>query len=361
MRAAVSREGAAAPAIERVELEAPRAGEVLVRIEACGICHTDIKVHGRPGPKPIVLGHEGAGVVERLGPGVTELQVGQRVVIGASFCGRCPSCRRGATSYCREAMARSFGGLRPDGTTPLSQNGAPIHGSFFGQSSLAEYALVEPQAAIPAPADIPLETLAPLGCGVLTGAGAVLCALKVAPGQSLAVFGVGAVGLSAVMAAGVAGAAEIVAVDRVRSRLTLALELGATQALHPDDVDLVPTIRELTGGGADFTFNTTPSPAVFEQALACLGIQGVAGFVAPPEAPWTPDMMLLMAGGRAVRGIIGGDATPSLFIPMLIDYFRRGRFPFDRLIRHYEFDQIADAFRDADAGETIKPVMRIGA
>lgn len=360
MHAAVSRDGAATPALEEVRLEDPRAGEARIRIVACGICHTDVKVHARPGPKPIVLGHEGAGVVEQVGPGVTELQPGDHVVIGANFCGRCPTCRRGYTSYCQEMLQRNFGGARPDGSTPLSQDGAPIHGRFFGQSSFARYALIDARSAVRVPPDLPLPTLAPLGCGVVTGAGAVLRALRVAPGQSLAVFGTGAVGLSAVMAAALAGAAEIIAVDVVRPRLQLAAELGATATLHPDDGDVVAAIRELTGGGADFTFNTTSSAAVYEQAAACLAIRGTAGFVAPPDDPWTPNLPLLMAGGQAVRGIIGGDANPQLFVPLLIDFFRRGRFPLDRLICTYDFADFAAAFQDAERGAAIKPVLTMG-
>lgn len=357
MQAAVSREGAPAPTLQAVQLEEPRAGEARVRIVACGICHTDVKVHARPGPKPIVLGHEGAGIVEQVGLGVTGLAPGDHVVIGANFCGRCPTCRQGYTSYCREMLQRNFGGARPDGTSPLSQDGVPIHGRFFGQSSFAQYALIDARAAVPVPADIPLATLAPLGCGVVTGAGAVLRALRVGPGQSLAVFGTGAVGLSAVMAAAIAGAAPIIAVDVARPRLELAVQLGATTALHPADGDVLAGIRELTGGGADFTFNTTSSAAVYEQAAACLGIRGVAGFVAPPDEPWMPDLAGLMAGGRAVRGIVGGDANPQLFVPMLIDYFRRGRFPLDRLISTYDFAAFGDAFADAQRGAAIKPVL----
>lgn len=359
MSATVTREGAAAPVLEEVQIEAPRAGEARVRIAACGICHTDVKVHRRPGPKPIVLGHEGAGIVEEVGAGVTEITPGDHVVIGANFCGRCPTCRRGYTSYCREMLQRNFGGARPDGSTPLSQRGTPIHGRFFGQSSFAQYALIDARAAVRVPRDISLSTLAPLGCGVVTGAGAVLRALRVAPGESLAVFGAGAVGLSAVMAAALAGTAPIIAVDVARPRLELARELGATATLHPDDGDVVAAIQDLTGGGADFTFNTTASPAVYDQAALSLGIRGTAAYVAPPEEPWTPNLTVLMAGGRAVRGIIGGDANPQLFVPMLIDCFRRGRFPLDRLIRTYDFADFDIAFGDAVSGAAIKPVLTI--
>jgi aryl-alcohol dehydrogenase len=360
MQAAVSREGVDVPRLEAVELEEPRADEALIRIVACGICHTDAKVHRRPGPKPIVLGHEGAGVVQRVGSAVRDLAVGDHVVLGANFCGRCATCRRGETPYCAEAMPRNFGGSRPDGTTPISQDGVPVHGRFFGQSSFAQYALVDALQAVPVPADLPLTTLAPLGCGVVTGAGSVLCELRVGPGQSLVVFGAGAVGLSAIMAAALAGASQIIAVDLVGSRLEVARELGATAILHPADGDVVEAIRELTRGGADFSFNTTPAAAVYEQAIACLGLRGVAGYVAPAEEPWTPNLLEMMAGGRSLRGIIGGTGTPRMLVPLLIDELRRGRFPLERLIRTYDFAGIADAFHDAERGETIKPVLTIG-
>lgn len=357
IQAAVSREQASIPTLEAVQLEPPRPGEALIRLQACGICHTDVKVHDRPGPKPIVLGHEGAGIVEAVGAGTYRLSVGDRVVIGANYCGSCNTCRRGYPSYCEQMLQRNFGGGRPDGSSPLSQDGAPIHGRFFGQSSFAQYALIDAHAAVRVPDDIPLSTLAPLGCGVVTGAGAVLRALRVAPGQSLAVFGTGAVGLSAVMAAAIAGAAQIIAIDVARERLELAHELGATATLHPDDGDVVAAIRELTRGGVDFTFNTTSSAAVYAQATDCLAIRGTAGYVAPPEDPWTPNLPALMAGGRCVRGIIGGDADPQLFVPLLIDYHRRGRFPLERLIETYDFSDFARAFADAERGAVIKPVL----
>ena len=360
-RAAVSRQGAAYPELEMVEVEEPRAGEILVRIVATGICHTDVSVHGGygPSPKPIVLGHEGAGIIEQVGAGVTTLAPGDRVVLSSNACGRCPSCRAGAPTYCYESMPRNFGGLRPDGTSPLSQDGRLVHGRFFGQSSFSEYSLADASAAVEVPGDLPLESLGPLGCGVHTGAGAVIYSLRVGPGQSLAVFGVGSVGLSAVMAARLVGAARIVAVDVVPSRLALAADLGATATIDASIDDPVAKIHELTTHGVDFSLNTTGAPAVFTQSVAVLAAQGVAGFVTNPRGDWMPEMPRLLIGGRSLRGIVGGDADPRAFIPLLMDYHRQGRFPFDRLIRFYEFEQIAQAFADSESGETIKPVLRM--
>jgi aryl-alcohol dehydrogenase len=359
IRAAVTREGAPHPAIESVDLEEPRSGEILVRLVASGICHTDIKVHSRPGPKPIVLGHEGAGIVERVGAGVTRLAEGDHVVLSVNFCGECANCRRNEHSYCYEMLARNFGGLRPDGSSPLSKDGTLVHARFFGQSSFSTYTLADDRSAVKVPEDIPLELLGPLGCGVQTGAGAVINSLKIATGNSLAVFGTGGVGLSAVMAARLVGASRIIAIDIIPARLALAKELGATDVIDPSKEDPVARIRELTGFGVNFAFNTTTAANVFTQSLACLAPRGVAGFVAAPREPWAPEMFHILSGGRTLRGILGGDSTPGLFIPMLIDYYRQGRFPFDRLIRYYPFEEIARAFQDCERGIAIKPVLKM--
>jgi aryl-alcohol dehydrogenase len=359
IQAAVLREGAPHPSVETVDIEDPRAGEILVRIVAAGVCHTDIAMQWRGSPKPIVLGHEGAGIVERVGAHVFALKPGDHVVLSSNFCGHCPACLRNAHTYCYELMPRNFGGLRMDGTSSLSQDGKLIYGRFFGQSSFATYALADERSAVKVPDDLPLDILGPLGCGVQTGAGAVINSFKVTPGRSIAVFGAGSVGLSAVMAARLAGAARIIAVDVVPARLALAKELGATDVLDASAVDPVAAILERMPYGVDFSLNTTSVPAVYAQAIACLGQQGTAGFVTAPRGDFAPDMSELLGGGKSLRGIIGGDSTPRLFIPQLIDYFRQGRFPFDRLIRFYPFEGIAEAFEDSKAGRTVKPVLRM--
>jgi aryl-alcohol dehydrogenase len=371
IQAAVSRDAARVPEIETLDIEEPRQGEILVRIVATGVCHTDINVHERDrSPKPIVLGHEGAGIVERVGSQVTRLAPGDPVILSANFCGECPSCRQNAHSYCYEVMPRNFGGR--------------INARFFGQSSFATYALADERSAVKAPADLPLEIMGPLACGVMTGAGAVINSLQVRPGQSIAIFGTGAVGLSAVMAAKIVGATRIIAIDVVPARLALALELGATDVIdvsaggasagHAAVRDAstgntsvgqaatgnaVQLIKELTRHGVDFTFNTTRSPAIFTQAMESLAPRGVAGFVGAPFTPWTPDMFQILSGGRTLRGIIGGDSSPGSFIPLLIEYYRQGRLPFDRLIRFYPFQEIAQAFADCEHGTTVKAVLRM--
>jgi aryl-alcohol dehydrogenase len=258
-------------------------------------------------------------------------------------------------------MPMSFGGKRLDGSTALSCDGHPVHSHFFGQSSFATYSIVPERTAVKVDKDLPLEKLGPLGCGVITGAGAVIEALKVKANDTLAIFGVGGVGLSAVMAARLIGARRIVAIDLNRDRLELARELGATDTIVADGDEVVQQIRAITGRGVDFSFNTTTVPAVHSMALECLAMNGTAGFVAAPRGDWTPKMFAMLAGGRQLRGILGGDANPRTFIPMMIDYWRQGRFPFDRLIQTYAFDQIGQAFHDIEESKVIKPVLLVSA
>jgi len=207
--------------------------------------------------------------------------------------------------------------------------------------------------------DVPLEILGPLGCGVITGSGAVIEALKVRTGDSIAVFGTGGVGLSAIMAARLVGASKIIAIDIVPSRLQLAMELGATHTINASDGDVVQRIRALSPGGVSYTLNTTNTPEIYTQALECLATRGTAGYVTAPRGEWKPPMFPMLAGGKKLQAILGGDAAPQFFIPMLIDYYRQGRLPFDRLIRFYRFEDIGAAFHDMHSGDTIKPVLRM--
>jgi aryl-alcohol dehydrogenase len=255
-------------------------------------------------------------------------------------------------------MPLCFGGQRLDGSTSLD-NGK-VHSHFFGQSSFASHCLVPQRTAVKMDKDLPLEKLGPLGCGVVTGAGAVIEALKVDYGDTIAVFGTGGVGLSAVMAARLVGARRIVAVDINRERLELARELGATDCIPADEEGVADKVRAVTGRGVDFSFNTTTVPEVHSMALEVLAMNGTAGFVAAPRGEWAPRMFAMLAGGRQLRGILGGDAHPGLFIPKLTDYWRQGRFPFDRLLTFYPFTEIDRAFADAHSGQAIKPVLLIG-
>ena len=363
MRAAVLRDHSLSMPIECVAVDQPRADEVLVRVVATGICHTDIKVAQVPGlsPRPIVLGHEGAGVVEKVGASVRKLKAGDHVVLTFDSCGRCPTCSVGKPSYCHEVAAVCFSGKRLDGSTTLGVDGAAVHGNFFGQSSFASHAIANERNAIKVRDDAPLELLGPLGCGLQTGAGAVLNSLGTRAGQTIAVFGVGAVGLAAVMAAKIAGASKIFAVDVVEERLALARDLGATIAINGSRSDALAEIIAATGRGVDYSLDTTAADSVIEQAIDCVGPLGTCGLIANKSPAQTAPVKILgsMLRGRTIRGIVQGDSVPDIFIPRLVDFFMDGRFPFDRLVKFYPFDKIDEALRDADSGATIKPVLRM--
>ncbi|KFF98907.1 aryl-alcohol dehydrogenase [Streptomyces scabiei] len=359
--AAVSRESLTVPELEQVDLEDPGPDEVLVRIVATGICHTDINAHsgrGIPVPQPIVLGHEGAGVVEAVGAGVTRLGPGDHVVLSGNSCGVCPSCLNARPTYCREAMHAAFGGARRDGSSPITRAGERVAAMFFGQSSFATYAVAPARSAVLLPKDAPLHLMGPLGCGVVTGAGSVLEAFGLRPGQSIAVFGTGGVGLAAVMAARLAGARHIVAVDIHRHRLDLAMELGATDAVL-GDAAAGQALRRIEPEGFDFAYVTADVPSVFATATTCLGVEGTLGYVVAPGGEWVPDTGFLLAGGRRLQGIIGGSANPHVLIPQLIEYWRAGRFPFDRLIEEFAFSDFARAWTETSSGRVIKAVLRM--
>lgn len=353
--------------IEPLEIEAPRDREIRVRLVATGVCHTDISVMGRPFPvdQPIVLGHEGAGVVESVGSAVSKVKVGDRVVLSYNFCGECPSCQRHAPSYCQYFFGTNFLGQRRDGSTALSRDGQPVRHNFFGQSSFATHCLCTEQNVVKVPDSVPhelFELLGPLGCGIQTGAGAIINVLKPQMGESVVVFGTGAVGMAGLMAARAIGAATIVAVDRVADRLALAAELGATHTVLADgDTDVVARIRDITGGGADCSLDTTAVSTVLRQALDCLGPLGRCGFVggAPVGTQLEVDVRDVMLNGKTLRGIVEGDANADAFIPDLIRMQAQGRFPFEKLMKIYPFESIHQAIADSCAGLTVKPVLRM--
>ena len=363
IKAAVTFEQSAEFKIETVELSDPKDHEILVRIVASGICHTDMAARDQhlPVPLPSVLGHEGAGVVEKVGASVTKVEPGDHVALSWMCCGACPSCQAGQDPYCENFLALNFGGVRPDGTTTLKQGGQVIHGNFFGQSVFAEYALAEERNTVKVPKDVPLEILGPMGCGIQTGAGAVINSLKARPGSSIAIFGVGPVGMSAVLAAVVCGCTKIIAVDLSSERLKVAEELGATHVINAGEGNVVEAIQEITGGGPNYSLECVGNPAVTRQAVDVLPLLGVCGIlgVVPPGTEVTLDNFLIM-NGRTVKGIIEGDAIPDLFIPQLIELYRQGRFPFDRMITFYPFEEINQAVEDMEKGRVIKPVLRIG-
>jgi len=359
---AVVREPGGAFRLEEVQLEEPRPDEVLVEIVASGMCHTDLLVRdSRPASLPAVLGHEGAGVVREVGSDIRGVAPGDKVVLSFPSCGDCLRCRTGRSAYCDSIAALKFGCRRPDGSVATTDGaGRPVGDHFFGQSSFGTVAVVNGRSVVPMPEDVDLRIAGPLACGVQTGAGTVLDVLRVPPGSSIAVFGAGSVGLCGIMAARLAGATTIIAVNRRASRLALAAEFGATHLVSPLDVDPVEAIREATGGrGVEFAFETTGVPEVLTQAVRSLDSLGTCAYVgtaAPGELGGIP-MLEAMTKGLTVRGVLQGDSTPSRTIPRLWDLHRRGLLPFDRLITHYRLDEINRAAADAERGDVVKPVL----
>ena len=363
-QAAVVREPGGQFIIENVKLEAPRRDEVLVKVVATGICATDLGVQAGhfPTPLPVVLGHEGSGIVEAVGEDVHDLAIGDHVVMSISSCGHCPMCMAGKPAYCQLAMPLNFLGQRADGSNAtIDAHGHKVHDHFFGQSSFGTLALANRRSVVKVAKDAPLELLGPLGCGIQTGAGAVLNSLQVQAGSTIAVFGAGTVGLSAVMAARVAGAVTIIAVDVTQSRLDLALELGATHIVNSAKTDPVAAIREITGGGVNYSLDCAGRADVLSKAYSSLAVKGHCGLVgaAPPGTMASFEMQELVITGRSITGIVEGDSNPPLFIPKLIALYQQGRFPFDKLVKFYDFDKINEAAVDAAKGVTIKPIVRL--
>lgn len=342
----------------------PRDDEIVVRVVASGICHTDATAQngGLPFPHPALLGHEGAGVVERVGRSVTGLQEGDHVVVSFNFCGECLQCITGRPVQCDTWVPRNLaGGSRMDGSSPMRlADGTELHAHFFGQSSFATRAVVRAAAAIRVPADAPLPMLAPLVCGFQTGAATMLQVLNPALGNTVVVFGAGGVGLSAVMAARLTPASQIVAVDVVPDRLALAVELGATHAVNAKDADPIEQIMAITSGrGADRILEATGNTAVLKQALAATAMDATLAIVGAPPfgSEVAVDVLDTIVKGPRLVGVNQGRAVPRVVVPALVDHFLAGRMPFDRLITTYPFDDINHAIHDMHTGDVIKPVL----
>ena len=350
--------------LQDVELAEPKATEVLVRVVGAGVCHTDATVRGQtvPIPLPAVLGHEGSGIVEKVGEAVRDVKVGDRVVMTFYTCGHCPTCRSGRPTGCSLYAPVNFSGMHGDFTHRHSIDGKPVS-SFFAQSSFAEYAVVDENACVVInDEDVDIGLLGPLGCGFMTGAGAVSNCLKPEVGSSIVVFGCGGVGLTAVMMAKAIGCGTIIGVDAVDSRLEMAKELGCTHVINGREVeDIAGRIVEITGGGADYSLDTSAAVPLMMAAINCLRVYGTAAVVGTSGDKVVPVEMqnMIMGRGRTLKGCIEGDADPKTFIPKLVSLYKQGRFPFDRLITEYPFEQIGQAFDDSKSGKTIKPVLRI--
>jgi aryl-alcohol dehydrogenase len=345
-----------------VTLDNLRPDEVRVRIHAAGICHTDLNAQAgnTPFPTPAVFGHEGAGVVEAVGATVTTLRRGARVVLSFASCGSCPACRAGHPVRCpRWGALNLCAGSRLDGTATVHREKRLVHGHFFGQSSFATRVVVNARAAIPVPDDVPLHIAAPLGCGVQTGVGSVLRILRPVAGSSIAIFGAGAVGLSALLAARLTPATHVIAIDLHPDRLAIARELGAHDVLDARQGDVAAAVRDLTRGGVNYALDTTGDPRALRDAVDSLAIAGVCGVVGAATAGTEVrlDMTAMLDRVPHIIGINQGDADPQSFIPRLLDLYRGGRLPHDRLITSFPFTEINAAARAAASGAVIKPVL----
>ena len=347
--------------LEEVELGGPRAGELLVRIEAASVCHSDVSVvdGSRLRPLPMALGHEAAGVVEEVGPGVRDVKPGDHVVLTfVPSCGSCPECSSGRPALCSPGALSNAAGTLLHGPALLHDAAGQVIHHHLGISGFARHAVVARESAVVVSRDVPLQTAALFGCAVLTGAGAVLNTASVRPGQSVAVYGLGGVGLASVMASHVAGATTIVAVDPVEAKRHLALELGATHAYTPAEAEA--SVIELTGGGAEFTFEAAGVPAVIEAAFRATrrgGTTVVMGLPHPARTLTLP--ALAFAGqGKSLVGSYMGSSSPQRDIPRYLDLWKGGRLPVDRLqSATLPLDQINEAFEALASGAAVRQVL----
>lgn len=339
-----------APSLETLSLRDPGAHEILVQIKAVGICHTDFFA-GSLSPGPMVPGHEGAGIVAAIGSDVTRVAVGDRVGLTFDSCGTCPRCAADDPAYCHDALALQFGlddsMQRADGTT--------VAGAFFKQSSFATHALASERNAVRLPEDMPFDLAAPLGCGVQTGYGGVVNSLAPKPGDSIVVIGLGAVGLSAIIAAAHEKLSIIIGIDPIEERRALALELGATHVFAPGK----DMSAALPPRSADFALDCAGTEKTFAEGIAVLKPRGRLGVIAvpPPDKPISFVPLTLLDGGKEVVGIVEGGSDPDTFLPMLARRVMDGSLPLERLIKRYDFTDFANAWADAEAGKTIKPVL----
>ena len=363
VNALVTRDPAAPFTLEELELAEPRDDEILVKIAGVGLCHTDLVVKSIGAdfyPAPAVLGHEGSGIVEQVGAKVSKVAPGDRVAITFRSCGDCDRCKAGHAPYCRSFPQLNMSGLRTDGTRTYRNGDETIAGNFFGQSSFASHALTYERNVVKVPADLPLELIGPLGCGVQTGFGGVLRSLAAEADSSILILGGGAVGLSAVMGAKVQQCSSIILLEPHPARRELAFELGATHVIDPADTPaLADAVHAIAPMGVDYALDTTGNPDVLKGAIGCLGSKAVFGIigVAPPGTPVPGEITDLVTYGYTIKGIIEGDSDPDTFIPEMMEHYRAGRMPFDKMIKTFQLSQINEAIAAQTAGECVKVVL----
>ena len=348
--------------LRKLSLAAPGRQEILVRMVSASVCHTDIAAiegeFGRLIPLPMVLGHEGAGVVEAVGDGVKKFKKGDRVVLSVVVhCDNCRNCAAGRPSACENFNEIAFGGGLNDGSKRLSLDGRQVS-HFFAQSSFSRYAVVPENVAVHVPDEVQLEKLSVLSCGVQTGSGAVMNS-GIPLGSKLAIFGCGGVGLSAVMGAKVIGAREIIAIDVADERLSLARELGATEVINPKKLDAVERVKSISGGGVDYAIECVGRTETIVQAVDCLRPWGTVILVGVPRRGTKIEFDFFSLFRATVRGCVAGFANSELFLPLLISLNQEGKFPFEKLSPgSYRFEEINGAIGDMRSAKVIKPILR---
>lgn len=346
--------------IQTVELAEPKENEVLVKIASTGFCHTDlVGQSGSTTPFPVVLGHEGAGVVQEVGPNVDNFQVGDHVVLSFSYCGHCYNCTHHHQGLCENFNQLNFAGSTYNGSHSLHlNNGTPIS-TFFGQSSFATYATANIHNVIKVDKDVDLNLLGPLGCGIQTGAGTVLNYLSPTPEDSIAIFGAGAVGLAAVMAAKIAGAKHIIAINRNGNHLELAKEIGATETINNTTIDILTAIRNIVPRGVTYAIDTTGNTEVIKSAIASLAPAGECVLLGVGGDIMLNIMDDILLNSKKITGIVEGDSNPQEFIPQLVNYYKQGKLPLDKLVKFYNFTDINQVITDSTNGKVIKPIIKI--
>ncbi|MDT0508447.1 NAD(P)-dependent alcohol dehydrogenase [Novosphingobium sp. MMS21-SN21R] len=349
--------------IEQVDVAEPLAGEIRVAIKAVGICHTDLVIaSGAMGLQfPAVLGHEGAGIVDAVGEGVTDIKAGDKVLLTFNSCGACKPCSHDEPAYCNHFVPLNMVAVRGDGSTRITRDGQPVSDNFFGQSSFATLAIANQRNVLKVDDDADLSVLAPLGCGIQTGAGGVLRSLAAKPGESLVVLGAGAVGLSALLGGLIAECSAVIVVEPQESRRALATELGATHVLDGQG-DVAAAVRAILPEGADMVIDTSGFMPVVEQSVNMIANRGRIGLLGVPgslDAVLPVPVVQFITQGGTVRGIIEGDSDPHVFLPELIAHHKAGRLPIERFSKSYRLEDINQAIDDAHHGKAIKAILLI--
>ncbi len=361
MKAAVFYEEHKPLVVEEVNIQPPQAGEVMVKLAASGVCHSDLSVIQGVLKKPVpnILGHEGAGVVVEVGLGVKNVQVGDHVVITwISACGKCAYCIAGKPRLCLDGGKVRAQGIMPDGTKRVSKDGQPIFTSG-GVSTFAEYCVIAESCAIPIRKDAPLDKVALIACGVLTGVGAALNSANVQPGSTVAVIGCGGVGLNAIQGSQLAGAEKIIAVDLADSKLEMAKVFGATHIVNAGQTDVVLAIKDLTGGyGADYCIELIGIPATVGQAYNCLKKGGVAVLVGMQNAFFSLPILETVRNEITIKGCYYGSVVERSDLPKYVDLYMAGKLKLDELIsKVYTLDEINEAFYDMEHGDVARGMV----